>query len=262
MGYIGTKPSAVPLTSADIADGIITSAKIVDATIANADIANSTINLTTKVTGTLPTTNGGTGLATIGTANQVLAVNSGATALEYQAVSSDYVLLATTNQTSAVSSLSFDGYFSSTYKNYVIFYSYVVPSTGNAELSFRYRVSNSSVTSNYYWVNYGVILLSDSSVNQTVAGTYNSSTTSISQPAKASSNAGVSGYINIADPLNTSTYKQSYGQFLNERNDANYHYFLNFGLHNKNSTSALSGVDFYFTSGNISSGNFKLYGLK
>jgi hypothetical protein len=123
-------------------------------------------------------------------------------------------------------------------------------------------ISNSSVTSNYYWVNYGVILLSDSSVNQTVAGTYNSSTTSISQPAKASSNAGVSGYINIADPLNTSTYKQSYGQFLNERNDANYHYFLNFGLHNKNSTSALSGVDFYFTSGNISSGNFKLYGLK
>ena len=45
MPFIGNKPSAVPLTSADIADGIITSAKIVDATIANADIANSTIAL-------------------------------------------------------------------------------------------------------------------------------------------------------------------------------------------------------------------------
>ena len=45
MGYIGTKPSAVPLTSADIADSIITSAKITDGTIANADIANSTIAL-------------------------------------------------------------------------------------------------------------------------------------------------------------------------------------------------------------------------
>ena len=255
MGYLGYKPADKPLTSADITDGIIV----------NADIANSTIDLTTKVTGTLPTSKGGTGLATLGTAAQELRVNSGATALEYYTptvASSDYVLLATINQTSAVSSLSFDGYFSSTYKNYVIFYSYVVPSTGNAELSFRYRVSNSSVTSNYYWVNYGVVLLSDSSVNQTATGTYNSSTTSISQAAKASSNAGVSGYINIADPLNTSTYKQSYGQFVNERNDANYHYFNNFGLHNKNSTSALSGVDFYFTSGNISSGNFKLYGLK
>jgi len=63
MPFIGNKPSAVPLTSADIADGIITSAKIVDATIANADIANSTINLTTKVTGTLPVANGGTNLS-------------------------------------------------------------------------------------------------------------------------------------------------------------------------------------------------------
>jgi len=45
MPFIGNKPSAVPLTSADIADSIITSAKIVDATIANADIANSTIAL-------------------------------------------------------------------------------------------------------------------------------------------------------------------------------------------------------------------------
>jgi len=35
---------------------------------------------------TVPTTKGGTGLTTIGTANQVIAVNAGATALEYQTV--------------------------------------------------------------------------------------------------------------------------------------------------------------------------------
>jgi hypothetical protein len=45
MPFIGNKPSAVPLTSADIADSIITSAKITDATIVNGDIANSTIAL-------------------------------------------------------------------------------------------------------------------------------------------------------------------------------------------------------------------------
>ena len=87
MPFIGNKPSAVPLTSADIADSIITSAKIVDATIANADIANSTINLTTKVTGTLPVANGGTGLAALGTSLQVLRTNTGATALEYATIS-------------------------------------------------------------------------------------------------------------------------------------------------------------------------------
>ncbi len=43
MPFIGNKPSAVPLTSADIADNIITSAKIVDATITNSDVASSII---------------------------------------------------------------------------------------------------------------------------------------------------------------------------------------------------------------------------
>jgi hypothetical protein len=45
-----------------------------------------TNNLST-VSGTLGTANGGTGLTAIGTANQVLAVNSGATALEFQTLS-------------------------------------------------------------------------------------------------------------------------------------------------------------------------------
>jgi hypothetical protein len=51
MPFIGNKPSAVPLTSADIADGIITSAKIVDGTIVNADINASAAIAGTKISG-------------------------------------------------------------------------------------------------------------------------------------------------------------------------------------------------------------------
>ena len=51
MPFIGNKPSAVPLTSADIADGIITSAKIADGTIVNADINASAAIVATKLTG-------------------------------------------------------------------------------------------------------------------------------------------------------------------------------------------------------------------
>ena len=51
MGYIGTKPSAVPLTSADITDGIITSAKIADGTIVNADINASAAIDASKLSG-------------------------------------------------------------------------------------------------------------------------------------------------------------------------------------------------------------------
>jgi len=74
MPFIGNKPSAVPLTSADIADGIITSAKIVDGTIVNADINASSAIALSKLSAT-------------GTSLQVLRMNSGATALEFATVS-------------------------------------------------------------------------------------------------------------------------------------------------------------------------------
>ena len=51
MPYTGNKPSAVPLTSADIADSIITSAKIVDGTIVNDDINASAAIVNSKLSG-------------------------------------------------------------------------------------------------------------------------------------------------------------------------------------------------------------------
>jgi hypothetical protein len=60
MGYVGVKPSAVPLTSADIADSIITSAKIVDGTIATADLNTGlTVNLGAGAVGTPTLTTSG-----------------------------------------------------------------------------------------------------------------------------------------------------------------------------------------------------------
>jgi len=80
------------LTSADSIDFILVLGDVLaigtpsDGTVTNAKIAASTIDLTTKVTGTLPVANGGTGLAALGTAGQALVVNSGATALQYSTV--------------------------------------------------------------------------------------------------------------------------------------------------------------------------------
>jgi len=45
------------------------------------------VDLTADVSGTLPVASGGTGLAALGSANQVLGVNSGGTALEYKTLS-------------------------------------------------------------------------------------------------------------------------------------------------------------------------------
>lgn len=51
MGYVGNRPAANPLTSADINDGIITSAKITDGTIANADISSTAAIAQSKILG-------------------------------------------------------------------------------------------------------------------------------------------------------------------------------------------------------------------
>jgi hypothetical protein len=40
MAYLGNRPTAIPLTGADLTDGIITSAKIADGTIASVDLAS------------------------------------------------------------------------------------------------------------------------------------------------------------------------------------------------------------------------------
>lgn len=50
------------------------------------------VSLATEVTGQLPATNGGTGLSSLGAANQILAVNSGGSALVYQTDRSNVTL--------------------------------------------------------------------------------------------------------------------------------------------------------------------------
>ena len=78
------------------------------ATLTNKTISGAnntlTVRMASDVSGTLPVTNGGTGLTAVGTAGQVLTVNSGATALEFTTVAGtgDVTLIGTqtlTNKT-------------------------------------------------------------------------------------------------------------------------------------------------------------------
>jgi hypothetical protein len=113
----GTVPSArLSLTSTDIPSldaskittGTIASARLsliatdipsLDASkITTGTIASARLSLTSSDLPTVPTTKGGTGLTTIGTSNQYLKVNSGATGLEYGTV--DLTSLSASNLTS------------------------------------------------------------------------------------------------------------------------------------------------------------------
>lgn len=72
------------ITTFDIADQNITSAKIANGTITGTELGtNSVILSDTTVTGTVPVTKGGTGITALGSAYQVLSMNSGANGLTF-----------------------------------------------------------------------------------------------------------------------------------------------------------------------------------
>jgi len=262
MPFIGNKPAAVPLTSADIADSIITSAKIVDATIANADIANSTINLTTKVTGTLPVANGGTGLAALGTSLQVLRTNTGATALEFATpASGSYVFLGETSA-SNVSSASLDGYFTSSYDIYKIFIDGLYGASNDVGVRITFNKSGTEQTvadyagSLFYQIATGSNAGS-SSFDAAFATTYIFGAYSNS----SSSQNGTCFDMTLYHPLGTNNNKVITFLSSNTTGDFTRHIIaMGSGMHRVQ--SAISGITIKMGSGNMYARKIKIYGVK
>jgi hypothetical protein len=243
MGYLGYKPADKPLTAADITDSIITSAKIVDGTIANADINSSAAIALSK-------------LSTTGTASSANFLRGDGA---WTAVSSDFVLLTTTNITSTTASVSFDGYFSSTYKNYMFIGSHLKNDT-TGTLRMRYRQSNADVTS----ANYAYSLQSVR-INAGVAADYGGgkSTTSveINNAGYSSSTRSQNFQIYLLDPLNATYWKHYYGN-CNAFYLTDYYYWNTIGGTFLGNENALSGITFFQTNGNFTDGTIKLYGIK
>jgi len=137
-----TIPTGQTLT---VTDGLAAST-ISSGTLADARIPN--LNASKINAGTLPVARGGTGLTSLGTANQVLAVNSGASALEFQNVASDFVKLVSTSF-SNVSSMSLDGYYSSTYNNYRVIINNFYANSG-ADVHFSFNTGGSQIADTSY----------------------------------------------------------------------------------------------------------------
>ena len=176
---------------------------------------------------------------------------------------SDYVLLATTNITSSTASVSFDGYYSATYKNYKILISNLSP-VSTTPIRFRFRRSNADVTvSNYFGhvinayyrqgIGYGVA----SSGQEWGASSGQLSVANVSGTGVQTAQSEITIY----DPLSTS-FNKHISYITNFYSDEGYvsnifgNYFLN------DNSNAHSGITFFATSGNIVNGNFKLYGIK
>ena len=246
MPFIGNKPSAVPLTSADIADSIITSAKIVDGTIVNADINASSAIALSKLSAT-------------GTSLQVLRMNSGATALEFATpASGSFTFLGATGSQSAQSTIDLNGFFTSDYNYYQIFIDGLFASTNNTEIRMRVATTGSYTveTSTYYSNIYE--RLTDGTDNS--SNISNSTSFEIAR-AMSSSVAGNSS-INIIlyNPLGTTGRKTYTGSAIVGQNSAEARNCFIGGFWN--TTTAITGLRWFPVSGTMSVNNIRIYGVK
>ncbi len=249
MGYLGYKPADKPLTAADITDGIITSAKIVDGTIVNADINASSAIAVSKIAAT-------------GTSNQVLRMNTGATALEFATVSSDFVLLATTTA-SNVTTLDINGYFTSSYDVYKLFIYNLYQGSSPSNFNFRVATTGSYTvqTGSDYYGSHVYARKDSSSGTLEHAGDWGASSMVCVLGIGTTSSAISNAEITIFNPLSTSV-KKKFNIHSNGIADDLSVSRSQIGAEYWNSTTAVTGLRFISSAGNNFTGTFKLYGIK
>ena len=184
--------------------------------------------------------------------------------LTWSAMSSDFVLLATTDITSSTALVEFDGLFSSTYNNYKIIISGLMPVNQAVRLKAQLKESGSYITGGAYTNVIGADIVyntSSTSANNNEGATNLTSFIMTSEMKNTSAEAN-SLEITLFNPLGN-YYKAigyhniNYGNALTNllRN------YLGGGIM-RNSTNDCTAIKFFMDSGNIARGNFKLYGMK
>ena len=141
--------------------------------------------------------------------------------------------------------------------SYVIYYTDVIPTTTSTTLNFRYGTGGTPTyqTSNYAYsvsfnLNTGTAITTS---NSTSAGSF------VLHGVTTGTGEGVSGVLTMLNPSGTSIYHPMTFT-ANDFNGGNNYYFAGGGCWK--STTAVTAGRFYFSSGNISSGTFKIYKIK
>ena len=232
-------------------------------------------NLATNVTGTLPIANGGTNSTATATAGGVaygtgtsIAVNSagtsgyflqsnGASAPSWVAPSSGAMVLLQSVTASNSATVDLETTFSSTYDQYLIIATGVRVANDGDGIWCRMKIGGTYLTTNTYTF----ICATSSSSTGTFNSTSGANVEKITVIERIGTTAGRSGnfamYVN--SPASTSLTKNVYFQ-SSATNDSAALITLN-GTGFNSGTSALTGIRLYGSSGNLSSGSFRLYGI-
>jgi hypothetical protein len=149
--------------------------------------------------------------------------------------------------------------FNSTYDYYVIVANGVIPSTNGARIQAQLRVGGTYQTDHTGNAGY-------SFTNNSWEASQFGGVIPIGEPAGSSSDswAGVNLSFSLYDPANTTSRKQFNwigSQVASSGNSFRHSTLLGSGRFN-GGTGAVTGVRFIFSTGNVSTGTFRLYGIK
>jgi len=183
----------------------------------------------------------------------------------------DMVKLSTSTISANTTAVTFNGLFSSTYKNYFIIGSSIRPDA-DTSIYMRFRESNSDVTaSNYIWTQNTIRLQNSNGAmeedNNADRSAFFKLASTVSISNNTDSNAAKRAvYFNfhLHDPLNTSYAKYFFGSAHNIYDNGSDTWFYHHHIAGTYSASAaaLTGFTIYPSAGNFDAGTITLYGLK
>ena len=202
----------------------------------------------------------------LGSAGQVVKVNSGASALEFGTISSDFVKLAETTITgSSTTAINFDQAISSTYKFYKLYGVYKIAGS-NPYLTMRWREGSSSSETTYANSTYRYI--NDAFHDSAASSRGNGQDSGVSY-FQMDNDSGDAKWNNIEIMFNIATagsaieYPSWNGTSWQWR-DSNTTFFVNTLGGFTDATITPTGFHFYSTNGSnfVADSTFKLFGVK
>jgi len=212
--------------------------------------------------GTLPTTRGGTGLTSLGTAGQALKVNSSANGLEYGETGGMVKLASASLTGQTLSNISLD-YFTTTYRIYKFIFDGMYFSTSTyPRLRMKKNADNQVQTGNQYtWLTGHPYMQNNGTKTSNVHGSYPNSNWHIHGDNQVHSSWSVAGELTFYNPMAGATRKAivaglTYGE-ESDTNQRNIHIFYGQSLQAED----YKGMYLYPASGTIAAINYTLYGL-
>ena len=174
-----------------------------------------------------------------------------------KATNPTHVKIATATVSSAVSSIDLTG-MDSTYQNYMVEIDNVVNATDNVQLRFRFIQGGSTVTSSIYDSQIQRIAIAEGNtfLNKSENGSY----LMLSQGTDANNDPQLNGRFFVYNAPSTDAHT-SYISDISHQHYDNHDHQRNLGHGEIENNTASTGMTFFFSSGNITAGTFRLYGI-